>query len=93
MSEYKWQWEQGDGTHEWLRDKSRTVQERRMAKGGSHSASIGFIDIGSDGWEVCGWEPRRELAMLPITMTRDEVKTVAKIILISEYNRTEVGND
>ena len=95
MSEYNWQWEPGAGPHEWLRDKSGIVGRRRMAKSGSASASasIGHIEPIGTGWTVSAWIPTRELAVLPSTMTRDEVKAVAKIILISEYHAQVARHD
>lgn len=79
MSEYIWEWQQGDGDHIWLRDFSgRLAQERN-----NNSSSVGYIEPTKDGWLIASWNPHKEIATLPDTMTKDEVMTVAKTILLS----------
>lgn len=79
MTEYNWQWEKGDGTHEWLRDKSGTFSKER----GNSSASIGFIEPSADGWYIETWSPRIHAATLPAELSRKEAKAIAKTILLS----------
>ena len=79
MTEYNWQWEKGDGPHDWLRDKSGTFSKER----GDSSDSIGFIEPGDGGWHIGSWLPRRHVATLPASLSRNEAKAVAKTILLS----------
>lgn len=79
MTEYNWQWEKGDGPHEWLRDKSHSFREER----GGASDSIGYIEPSADGWYIETWSPRRHVATLPAELSRKEAKAVAKTILLS----------
>jgi len=85
MSEYLWKWEPGEGAYHWLRDKSGTVRRRRNRA----SSAIGLIESHGRGWEVAYWDGMNglgpELAVLPADMDEDAAKSVAKIILITEY--------
>lgn len=89
MSEYLWEWEKGEGDYHWLRDKSGTVSRGRKGA----SSAIGLLELYDAGWEVAYWDGMNglgpELAMLPPTMTETEAKSVAKIMLITEYHNKE----
>lgn len=75
---YEWIWQQGDGPHVWLRDVSGRLGRERGA-----GSSVGYIEPGKNGWLVAAWQPHEEVATLPDTLTEDEVKGIAKMILLS----------
>jgi len=89
MSDYIWKWEKGEGAYHWLRDKSRTVSRGRNRA----SSAIGLLEFQRHGWEVSYWDGRSglgpELAVLPADMDEDAAKSVAKIMLITEYHNKE----
>lgn len=79
---YEWAWQQGDGPHVWLRDISgRLARERGLGSGSG--SNVGYIEPGKNGWLVAAWQPHEAVATLPDTLTEDEVKAIAKTILLS----------